>query len=167
MSRLQKLIVPTVALVSLAGCTGTSPRPLISGTLPASGQYRIDEAAAIAPDLRASVERRLQQHGLTAGPDGNLLVQIAAAERPGDVEGAPAETPAAAHFTAGKSRRLLNGLIVTVSDARTGQELYRGAAFTQVRKNRVTEMGRLADLTLPELKPETRRSQATVAAASR
>ena len=153
MTRLPKLIVPTTTLM-LAACAGSPPRPSVLGALPAGGTYRIDESAIVAPVLRASVEAKLQRRGLIGSPNGNLLVQIAAVERPGNIRGTPAVTPAPAHLAKSKGRKRQAGLTITVSDVRTGQEVYRGTALMPVSKNPAEDATRLLERTLPDL-PET------------
>lgn len=118
------------AALALAACASSpEPRVVSSGTLPGAGAYEIAETGSPA-ELRGLVAQHLQAGGLRAASDADFLVQVGSFARPAAVGlFLPDVNEEQWHRSPARSRRaLLQGVTVSVTDRRSGREVYRVTA---------------------------------------
>ncbi|MXP41913.1 hypothetical protein GRI75_09700 [Altererythrobacter soli] len=123
------------AALALAACAGSpEPRVASTGILPTAGAYEIAETGSPA-ELRGLVAQHLQHGGLRAAPDADFLVQVGSYARPAAVGlFLPDVSEEQWHRSPARGRRtLLQGVIVSVTDRRSGREVYRVTAEQTVR----------------------------------
>ena len=135
MGRTWKIVIPLVALPLTACASSPDLRVTSSGTLPQNGTYRIAPIEQAA-HLEELVSERLDGLGFSKSEEPGYLVQVGAFERPAGVglfvpdvdERQWLRNPSI------KSRRMVQGVVVSLTEMHSGREIYRVTAAEKRRK---------------------------------